>query len=153
MRRVRARLTAFLVTALVATSAACGGGGGDRLSQEDFQKQANAICEKYNAKLEALESPSSPEEVGGFVDQVVPLLRQGISELRALKPPAEAEDEYDRMLDETEKAVPAAQKLADAAEKNDAAALQDALAAARKADEASDEIATKLGLTGCASSE
>ena len=90
LRRVRARLTAFLVTALVATSAACDGGGGDRLSQEDFQKQANAICEKYNAKLEALESPSSPEEVGGFVDQVVPLLRQGISELRALRPPAEA---------------------------------------------------------------
>ena len=151
---VRARITASLAVALVATTAACGGGGGeDRLSQEEFRTQANAICQKYNGKLEALGSPSSPEEVSGFVDQVVPLLRQGITELRALKPPAEAEDDYDRMLDETEKAVPAAQKLAEAAEKNDAAALQEALAAARKADGASDAIATKLGLTRCASSE
>jgi hypothetical protein len=153
LRRVRARLIAFLAVALVATTAACGGSADDRLSQEEFQKQANAICDKYDSKIQALGSPSSAQEVSGFVDQVIPLLQQGISELRALKPPEEAEDDYDRMLDETEKAIPAAQNLADAAEKNDAAALQEALAAARNADEASDKIATKLGLTGCASSE
>jgi hypothetical protein len=153
LRLVRPRLTAFLAVALVATAAACGGGGDDRLSQEEFQKQANAICNKYDDKIQALGSPSSAEEISGFVDQVIPLLQQGIAELRALKPPAEAEDDYDRMLDETEKGVPAAQKLADAAEKNDAAAVQQALAAARKADQASDEIATKLGLNGCASSD
>lgn len=149
---MRARLTTFLAVALLAT-AACGGSGDDRLSQEEFQKQANAICQKYNAKIEALKSPSSPSEVSGYVDQVVPLLRQGVSELRALKPPAEAEDDYDRMLDETEKAVPAAQQLGDAAEKNDAAALQKALSDVREADQASNEIAAKLGLSECASSE
>jgi hypothetical protein len=153
LRRVRARLTGFLAVAVFATTAGCGGGGNDRLSQEEFQKQANAICQKYNDKLAALGSPSSPDEVSGFVDQVIPLLRQGISELRALKPPTEAEDDYDRFLDETQKAVPAAQKLADAAEKNDAAGLQEALSEARKADQASDDIATKLGLDGCASAE
>jgi hypothetical protein len=150
---VRARLTASLAVALVATTAGCGGDGDDRLSQEEFQKEANAICDKYDSKIQALGSPSSAQEVSGFVDQVIPLLHQGISELRAVKPPEDAADDYDRMLDETEKAVPAARKLADAAENNDTAALQDALAAAREADQASDEIATKLGLTGCASSE
>lgn len=153
LRRVRARLIASLAVALVATTAACGGGGDDRLSQEEFKEQANAICDKYDRRIQALETPSSPEEVSGFVDQVIPLLQKGISELRALNPPAEAEDDYDRMLDETAKAVPAARQLADAATENDAAAVQEALAAARKADQASDEIATKLGLTGCASSE
>jgi hypothetical protein len=151
--RMRVRLTALLAVAIVATTAGCGGGGDDRLSQEEFQTRANAICQKYNDKLQALESPSSPDEISGFVNQVIPLLRQGISELRALKPPAEAEDDFDRMLDETEKGIPAAQKLADAAEKNDEAAVQEALDAARKADQASDEIAGKLGLTGCATSE
>jgi hypothetical protein len=150
---VRAPLTTILAVAVAVTAAGCGGGGDDRLSQKELQTQANAICEKYDNKIQALGSPSSPEEVSGFVDQVIPLLQQGVAELRALKPPADIEDDYDRMLDETEKAVPAARKLADAAEKNDAAALQEALAAARKADEASDEIATKLGLTGCAVSE
>jgi hypothetical protein len=153
LRRVRARLIASLAVALVATTAACGGGGDDRLSQEEFKKQANAICDKYDSRIQALEAPSSPEEVSGFVDRVIPLLQKGISELRALKPPAEAEGDYDRMLDETAKAVPAARQLADAAKENDAAAVQEALAAARNADQASDAIATKLGLTGCASSE
>jgi hypothetical protein len=152
--RVRTLLTAILAVAAVVTPAACGGGGGDeRLSQEEFQTQADAICQKYNDKLQALGSPSSPEEIGGFVDRVIPLLRQGLSELRALNPPADVEDDYDRMLDETEKAIPAAQKLANAAEKNDAAALQEALEAARDSDRASDEIARELNLTGCASSE
>jgi hypothetical protein len=153
LRRVGARLTAVLAVAFVATTAACGGGGDDRLSQEEFKQQANAICDKYDSRIQALETPSSPEEVSGFVDQVIPVLQQGISELRALNPPAEAEDDYDRMLDETEKAVPAARKLADAAKEGDGAAVQEALTEARKADEASDDIATKLGLTGCTSSE
>jgi hypothetical protein len=153
LRRVRTRLIASLAVALVATTAACGGGEDGRLSQEEFKKQANAICDKYDSRIQALEAPSSPEEVSGFVDRVIPLLQEGISELRALKPPAEAEGDYDRMLDETAKAVPAARQLADAAKENDAAAVQEALAAARNADQASDAIATKLGLTGCASSE
>jgi hypothetical protein len=153
LRRVRTRLIASLAVALVATTAACGGGEDGRLSQEEFKKQANAICDKYDSRIQALEAPSSPEEVSGFVDRVIPLLQEGISELRALKPPAEAEGDYDRMLDETAKAVPAARQLAAAAKENDAAAVQEALAAARNADQASDAIATKLGLTGCASSE
>jgi hypothetical protein len=153
LRRVRTRLIASLAVALVATTAACGGGEDGRLSQEEFKKQANAICDKYDSRIQALEAPSSPEEVSGFVDRVIPLLQEGISELRALKPPAEPECDYDRMLDETAKAVPAARQLADAAKENDAAAVQEALAAARNADQASDAIATKLGLTGCASSE
>jgi len=147
---VRAPLAAILVTVVVA---AAGCGGDDRLSQDEFRTQANAVCEKYNAKIAALGSPSSPEEVSGYVDQVVPLLRQGVSELRALKPPAEAEEDYDRMLDVTEQAIPAAQQLGDAVEKNDAGAIQDALDAAEQSDRDSDKIARKLGLTGCASSE
>jgi len=147
---VRAPLAAILVIGVVA---AAGCGGDDRLSQDEFRTQANAVCEKYNAKIAALGSPSSPEEVSGPVDQVVPLLRQGVSELRALRPPAEAEEDYDRMLDVTEEAIPAAQQLGDAVEKNDAGAVQDALDAAEQSDRDSDKIARKLGLTGCASSE
>jgi len=129
---------------------ACGGEGGDRLSQEEFQQQANAICEKYDKKIQALGSPASPADIPAFVQKGVPLLRQGIAELRALNPPADVEDDYNRMLDETAKAIPAAEKLADAAEKNDAAAVQNAIKEGQQADSASDELATKLGLDGCA---
>jgi hypothetical protein len=133
----------------------CGGdnGGGGELSQEEFRQQANSICEKYNDKIQAIDSPSSPEDIGSYVDEVVPLMQQGIAELRALHPPAEAQDDYDRMLDETEKGIPAAQQLGEAASNNDAAAVQRALKAGQAADATSDEIAKELGLTGCASSE
>jgi hypothetical protein len=135
---------------LACLAAGCGGGGGDRLSQEGFQQQASAICEKYDKKIQALGSPQSPADVPAYVQKGIPLLRQGIAELRALNPPADVENDYNRMLDETAKAIPAAEKLASAAEKNDAAAVQDAIKEAQEADEASDALATKLKLDGCA---
>lgn len=133
-----------------ALAAGCGGGGGDGLSQEEFRQQADAICEKYDKKIQALGSPQSPADIPAYVQKGIPLLRQGIAELRALNPPADVEDDYNRMLNETAKAIPAAEKLADAAEKNDAAAVQDAIKEGQQADEASDELATKLGLGRCA---
>ena len=150
MRSMRARLTFIaLVLAVGATASACGGGD-DRLSQEEFRQQANAICAKYDAKIQALGSPASPSEIPDFVRRGIPLLRQGIAELRALKPPAELEGDVDRMLDETAKAIPAAQSLVDAAEKGDAAAVQKAIAEAQAASDASDRLATDLELDKCA---
>jgi hypothetical protein len=70
--------------------------------------------------------------------------------LHAQKPPADLEGDYDRMLDETAKTIPAAQSLAAAAEKGDAAGVQDALAATREAYKASNGLATDLGLDKCA---
>jgi hypothetical protein len=134
-----------------ALAAGCGGGGGgDRLSKQEFQQQASAICKRYEAKIAALGSPASPGDIPQFVEKGIPVIQQGIAELRALRPPADLEDDYNRMLDETEKAIPAARKLADAAEKRDAAAVQEAIKEGNAADEASDRIATKLGLTECA---
>jgi hypothetical protein len=135
---------------LACLAVGCGGGEGDRLSQEEFQQQADAICEKYDKKIQALGSPQSPADIPAYVQKGIPLLRQGIAELRALNPPADVEDDYNRMLDETAKAIPAAEKLAGAAEKNDAAAVEDAIKEGQQADEASDELATKLGLGRCA---
>jgi hypothetical protein len=144
------RYTLGLALFFACLAAGCGGGGGDRLSQEEFQQQANAICEKYDKKIQALGSPQSPADIPDFVQKGIPLLRQGIAELRALNPPADVEDDYNRMLDETAKAIPAAENLADAAEKGDAAAVQDAIKEGEQADSASDELATKLKLDRCA---
>jgi hypothetical protein len=152
LRRLRAGLIPAAIAAAVAVASGCGGDGG-QLSAEEFRRQANAICEKYNERIHAIDSPSSPEDLDTYVEKVVPVMQQGIDELRALHPPAESADDFDRMLDETEKAIPAARQLGEAAANNDAAAVQKALKAGQQADDASDEIATDLGLTGCASSE
>lgn len=143
--RVAACAAPVVVAVLLA-----GCGGDDRLSQADFQQRANAICEKYDKKIAALGSPSSPADIPAFVEKGIPLIEQGLAELRALNPPEDVAEEYDRMLDETEKAIPAARKLSDAAAKSDAEAVQKALQEGERADEASDRIATKLGLDRCA---
>jgi hypothetical protein len=54
------------------------------------------------------------------------------------------------MLDETEKAIPAAQRLADAASKNDPAGVQKALKEGNTANQNSNRLATKIGLSECA---
>lgn len=54
---------AALVGVLVLLATACGGGGNDaRLSREEFESQANAICDKYQTQLNQLKSPTSLEE-------------------------------------------------------------------------------------------
>jgi hypothetical protein len=138
--------------ALALFGSACGGdGGGDRLSEEEFRTQANAICAEYNQKIGDLGSPPSPEEIPGYVDQVIPLVEDGLAELRALNPPAELEQDYDAMLDETAEALPAARALGEAAANQDVAALQEAIEQGQQADEEADRLAASLGLDTCAS--
>lgn len=152
LRRLRAGLISATAAFVVAFATGCGGnGGGDRLSAEEFQQQANAICQKYDERIQAIGNPTSPADIPEFVSKGVPILRQGIAELRSLQPPAELQDDFDRMLDETQKAIPAAQKLAEAAQNNDAAAVQEAIQEADRANSASDDLAIKLKLDKCAS--
>jgi hypothetical protein len=66
-----------------------------------------------------------------------------------LNPPEELEEDYETMLDEREKAIPAARALSEAAVEEDPAAVEDAIAQGQEADEASDRVATELGLDEC----
>jgi hypothetical protein len=127
------------------------GGGGDRLSKDEFQKQASATCAKYEQKLNAIGTPTSPADISNYVEKGVPVIQQGLVELRRLKPPADMQADYDRMLAEVEKSIPAARRLAAAAAKQDAAGVQKALKEGQAASDASDDIAKTLGLSGCVS--
>jgi hypothetical protein len=139
---------AIMIFALAA--AGCGGGSASRLSEEEFRQQANTICDEFEQKISDLDPPTSPDRIPDYVDQVIPLIEQGLAELRQLTPPEELEADYDAMLDETAKAIPAARALGEAAADQDAAAVQDAIAQAQQADEASNRIASELGLDSCA---
>jgi hypothetical protein len=134
---------------LVLLSACGGNGSGDRLSAEEFREQANAICAEFDEKISGLATPSSPEDIPGYVEEVIPLVEDGLAELRALNPPEEFEEDYETMLAETEKAIPAARALSEAPAEEDPAAVQDAIAQGQQADEASDRVANELGLDEC----
>ena len=145
------RTLAVLVVAVGALLAGGCGGGDDRLSEADFRQQANDICTDVNGQLEGLEQPTTPDEVGAFVSDAIPVLESGLDRLHGLNPPEDMEDDYNRFLAEADKSVPAARKLQQAAEDQDPDALQDAVAEGDAADQRSDDIARDLGLTECAS--
>jgi hypothetical protein len=146
----RSLTSAALAACVLVLLSACGGdGSGDRLSEEEFREQANAICAEYDEKIDAIETPGSPEDIAGYVEQVIPVVEDGLAELRALNPPEELEEDYETMLDEREKAIPAARALSEAAVEEDPAAVEDAIAQGQEADEASDRVATELGLDEC----
>ena len=90
---------ALLVGVFVLVAAACGGGGGDtRLSREEFESQANAICAKYQKQLDALGTPSSVEEIPDLVEQALAILNKEVAEIAALNPPTDMQTEFDAMI-------------------------------------------------------
>ena len=66
---------------------AAAGASDTRLSREEFQSQANAICAKYQKQLNALGTPSSLEEIPDLVEQALAILNKEVAEIAALNPP------------------------------------------------------------------
>jgi hypothetical protein len=128
---------------------ATGCGGESRLSKADFQSQANAICDKYQAQLKALPTPTSLDEIPDLVDQALAILNKEIDEIGNLNPPEELQDQFDAMLEESDKTKQAADDLSAAAKSGDQAAVQKALDTGNAASNKADQIATELGLDSC----
>ena len=105
------------VVALAVATAGCGEDA-DRLSAEEFRRQADAICAAANAEIdeaasEVLFSGGEPsdEDVAAFVtERLLPNIREQIADLRALNPPEELEDAVDQLLDDAETMVGVAEE-------------------------------------------
>ena len=142
--------TAALVGVLFLLATGCGGGGSSaRLSEEEFQSQANAICAKYQEQIKAIGNPTSLQEIPDLVDQILEILNKEIDEVSALNPPEELQGQFDAMLAAADDTKKAADDLSAAAKSGDAAAVQDALEAGNAASDKADQLATGLGLDSC----
>ena len=130
---------------------ACGGGGGSsaRLSKAEFQSQANAICAKYQQQIDAIETPTSLEQIPDLVDQILAILNKEVAEIRALNPPEELQSGFDQLLAATDRTKAAADDLANAAKAGDQAAVQKALEEGNAASKEADDLAANLGLDEC----
>lgn len=102
------RLALVLPVLLVA---ACGGASG--LSKADYVKQAEAICKKANADIEALGTPSDLSQIGTFVDSLVAVADTATSDLVDLDAPEDdAKELKSEFLDPLEKQVQQGKKWA-----------------------------------------
>jgi hypothetical protein len=143
---------AALVGVLVLLATGCGGGGEARLSKQEFQTRANAVCAKYDKQLKAIGSPTSIEEIPDLVDQALAILDKEIDEVSALNPPEELQSDFDKMLAATDRTKAAAADLSEAAKAGDQAGVQKALEEGNAASNDADELAANLGLADCNSS-
>jgi hypothetical protein len=108
----------------LAALAAGGCGEGDRLSRQEFVRQATAICTPVKRQLEALPRPQSLPELETYAQEAKELTEDGVEQLQELRPPEELEEPYDRYLARAERVVELLDELEDAAADDDAAEAQ-----------------------------
>ena len=154
-------LTAMLVLALALGAAACGGGGGNdgpQLSKAQYTKKANAACAtlaKAGADLAKAQSPKATGEgVRKYVKLAAQSLRDMVTRLDDLNPPAALSDDNDKLGETLNSYADGLDSLAD--EVKDGETFRDALSANDKivtdlnniADRAGRTV-VRLGLDGC----
>lgn len=129
--------------------AGCGGGSGERLSRAEYAQQADKICLKYNAKLNAIARPTSQAELASFVDKAVPLVSDASDRLSELKPPEDEQRVADAWNRANSDIVRGLERLRNAAKAKDRAKMQTALADGNKANSRANTLAKTLGMNAC----
>jgi hypothetical protein len=150
---MRPSLLALAFAPLALVAGGCGSDG-QRLTKAEFVNEANAICAKWEKRVQSQMSgvPGDEKQLASSIEKALPVIREGNDELRALAPPESLQSRFDRWMEIADAEVDAAQKLHDALRDNDRNAIQAAFTELQKKDVAQDRLAgQELGLTGCAS--
>ena len=100
----------MLLVALLLVAAACGGSSYTGLSKPDFVKQADAICTTDSDKVAGLlasagHTPTIDQVKTVYTQSLVPIFRDEVAKLRALKPPKADRARIKAMLDDLEHGV------------------------------------------------
>jgi hypothetical protein len=139
---------ATLLTTLVA--AGCGGNGGNgEVTAEEFRQQADAICAEFEGKLDAIEQPSSPDDLKRFVDEAVPIIEDGTQQLADLEPPEEFRAKWTRVTEINEENLDTIKAVQAALEDDDVEEAQRLTQEAGGNEEEADRLAREIGLTKC----
>jgi hypothetical protein len=111
------------------SSAAAGGSGG--LSKADFIAQGDAICTANVVKLRTVPQPSQTDlkAIAADLPQLLAIVTDELAKLRALKAPAADQATIDATFAEFDTGFADFQKVLDAANAGDSAAVQSALQA------------------------
>lgn len=151
-RRCQAGTT--LASAIVALAtflaAGCGGDGGNGgLTAEEFRQQADAICAEFESKLDAIDQPSSPDDLKRFVNDAVPIIEDGTQKLSDLEPPEELQDKWTRVIEINEENLETIKNVQTALEDDDVGEAQRLIQESGGNEEEADRLAREIGLTKC----
>ena len=149
-RRAGTTFAAAAVALATLFATGCGGdGGNDKLTAEEFRQQADAICAEFESKLDAVEQPSSPDDLKRFIDDAVPIIEEGTQKLHDLDPPEEFQDEWTRVVEINEENLEVIRNVQTALEDGDVEEAQRLIAEAGGNEEEADRLAREIGLTKC----
>jgi hypothetical protein len=149
-RKAVTTLVASAVALAAFFTAGCGGDGGNgELTAEEFRQQADAICAEFESKLDAVDQPSSPDDLKRFVDEAVPIIEEGTQELNDLDPPEEFQDEWTRVVAINEENLEVIRNVQTALEDDDVEEAQRLIEEAGGNEEEADRLTREIGLTKC----
>jgi hypothetical protein len=149
---MRFRLGALVALGVAALVAGCGGGGGgDRLSKEEYIAKADAICKEADDKITALGEPQSFEELANLASEAVTIGEEELSALRALQPPEADEATLNSAYELIGRQLEIAGQIAAAAKEGDQAKIQELIDQATPLQDEARKIAEDYGLTECGS--
>jgi hypothetical protein len=142
---------AIAVGIAVVLLAGCEIGGDGNGAQEEFARQADAVCLEYAQRIGGIPRPQTfLRDFAVYMRRAVPLARQQNQELRALTPPDGVADDYRRMLRLLDQQLDLAEVAGEEAyagrEARAQAALDQSLAPASEAA----RIAERIGFATCA---
>jgi hypothetical protein len=149
------QLATVATLAAAAALAGCGGGdgeGGDRLSKEDYIRQADALCLEADQRIEALGDPTTAEEAVAFTRDATAIAEEQLARLRALRPPEEDEATLEEAYDLLEQQIEVGRQLGDAIDANDEARAQELIRQGDDLNERANEIADDYGMAECGTS-
>jgi hypothetical protein len=139
----------MFVLAVLVLAAGCG--GDDRLSREEFVSEAEAICEDFDQRVNEVDEPQNADDIERYVNEVRPVVEDGLNELKGIQPPEELEGQWNELVAMNDESLQALDDLAEAAANRDEDRLEEITEEASRRDEESDRIAQELGLQKCTS--
>jgi hypothetical protein len=137
--RRAAVVTVILVLAGISAGCGGGGGGGGRLTRQELASRANRICAEADRKSDALGNPTTPEELAKWADDVGEIGDDFLADMRALSPPEDVQDDFDRVAE-----------IGDAADERDSARIRELVQESVDAEEETDRLARRFGANECA---
>jgi hypothetical protein len=142
-----------VVGAVLVGLAACGGGDGSTLSEDDFLDAVNEICDDVEAELDSLGEPADMADLATMGEDAKAIVEDAIAELDELDVPDDLADDFDGWLDVKKDQYELYDEVIAAAEDEDDAALQTVGAQLQELDAESDELAAGLDLDDCITDE
>jgi hypothetical protein len=149
-----------LLGAVAVAVAACGSTKTKRLDPAAFRTKADAVCRGAQADAAKIRAPkvdpTSPTISDAMLKtwapplgQLVKRYRREVSDLRALRPPADFDVLYKQALDGLDKALDRLDDAASAAARGDQKAVREAIFASDQLSHDANQIAFNYGLKVC----